>query len=71
MEYERPYVYQGFILGGTAGIKLRPAVLGVHARVDLPFIQLYKPQPETADGSKIEPQLPRVSGFMFSLMVKR
>jgi hypothetical protein len=70
-EYERPYLYQGFIVGGNAGIKLKPAVLGVHIRQNIPFIQLYKPQPEADGVTSIKPQLLQEAALMFSITLKR
>lgn len=69
-KYERPYVYQGFLAGGVAGIKLAGIVLSVHQDLNIPFIQLYKSQPTDETWNKIKPQLLVNEGFRVSLTIK-
>lgn len=68
--YERPYFYQGFIGGGTVGLKVGGVIVAAHGRVNIPFIKIYKPQPEVEDGTKITPQLLRAEMLLFSITIK-
>ncbi len=68
--YERPYFYQGFVAGGAAGIRIKSLIISVHSRLNIPFIRLYKPQPETADGTSVTPQLLRSEFYMFTITFK-
>ncbi|HRK73783.1 MAG TPA: hypothetical protein PLL64_05875 [Rhodothermales bacterium] len=69
-EYERPYFYQGFTAGGTGGLKLGGVIMALHANVHIPFLRIYKPQPENTDGTKVTPQLLNTEMFMFSITIK-
>lgn len=68
--YERPYFYQGFLAGGTVGVKLKNLVLATHGRLDIPFIKIFKPQPEEEGAEPLTPQLLTSKGILFSVTFK-
>lgn len=68
--YERPFIYQGFLVGGGAGLKLGKFVANYQAQLNIPFIVIRRKQPEEVQESN-KPLNLRPSTFGLNITIQR